>query len=194
MFCSNCGKEIGNESKCPYCGKEQGQKAAGMPQGGPAPQGGTAPQGGPVPQKGFASQDGTAPQGNPMPQGGQAYYGTGYVDPYDHTGEFTKEDISKNKVIAMVAYLLGTVGIIIALLAAKESPYAGFHVRQALKLTILNFLLGVIALLLCWTIIVPIAALIAFIVLFVVRIICFFSVCVGNAKDPVIVRSFGFLN
>lgn len=59
-------------------------------------------------------------------------------DPADHTAEFDPEDVSQNKVIAMAAYILGTVGIIIALLAAPQSKYAAFHSRQALKLDIVS--------------------------------------------------------
>lgn len=44
-------------------------------------------------------------------------------DPYDHTAEFDPQDISDNKVFAMLGYLLGTVGIIIALLASRKSPF-----------------------------------------------------------------------
>ena len=61
-------------------------------------------------------------------------------DPADHTAEFDPEDVSQNKVIAMAAYILGTVGIIIALLAAPQSKYAAFHSRQALKLDIVSTL------------------------------------------------------
>lgn len=52
-------------------------------------------------------------------------------DPYDHTTEFDPKDISDNKVIAMLCYLLGTVGVIIALLGSNSSPYAGFHVSSS---------------------------------------------------------------
>lgn len=124
-------------------------------------------------------------------QGG--YAAAPQIDPYDHTSEFSAKDISDNKVFAMLVYLMGTVGIIIALLGSQSSPYAGFHVRQALKIVVLDILIGICTLLLFWTIIVPIAAAIAFVVLFVVKIICFFSICNGNAKEPPIVRSFGFL-
>ena len=72
-------------------------------------------------------------------QGGYQPNYTPY-DPYDHTSEFTAKDISDNKVIAMLVYLMGTVGIIIALLASKDSPYLSFHVRQALKFTVLEVL------------------------------------------------------
>lgn len=78
-------------------------------------------------------------------------------DPYDHTTEFDPKDISDNKVIAMLCYLLGTVGVIIALLGSNSSPYAGFHVRQALKFTVLDILLGIIAAVFFWTFLIPIA-------------------------------------
>ena len=116
-----------------------------------------------------------------------------YVPPYDHTAEFDAQDISKNKVLAMLCYLMGTTGIIIALLGSNHSPYAGFHVRQSLKFTVINILLLLVGLILCWTFIVPIACVVFYCVLLVVKIICFFSVCVGKAKEPAIIRSFGFL-
>jgi len=125
-------------------------------------------------------------------QGGYQPNYTPY-DPYDHTSEFTAKDISDNKVIAMLVYLMGTIGIIVALLASKDSPYLSFHVRQALKFTVLEVLTGIITLLLIWTFIVPIAAGIFGIVLFVCKIIAFFSICKGNAKEPYVVRSFNFL-
>ena len=112
---------------------------------------------------------------------------------YDHTAEFDAKDISDNKVLAMLVYLLGAVGIIIALLVGNDSPYAAFHVRQALKIVVVNTLLPVIAALLCWTIIIPIAALILMIALTVVEYICFFQVCSGKAKEPAIIRSLSFL-
>ena len=69
------------------------------------------------------------------------------VDPNDHTAEFDPADISANKVLAMVPYLMGWLGILITLLASGTSAYAGFHVRQALKIqvvTALSFVLAVI--------------------------------------------------
>lgn len=124
----------------------------------------------------------------------QAYYQYSQpIDIYDHTAEFDTKDISDNKVIAMLVYLLGTIGIIIALLASQTSPYVAFHVRQALKFTVIDILLGIVALVLCFTIIVPIAAGIMMLVLAIVRIICFFQICGGKAKEPAIIRSFKFL-
>lgn len=124
---------------------------------------------------------------NPMPSYQPMY------DPYDHTAEFDPKDISDNKVFAMSVYLLGWIGIVISLLAANKSDYAGFHVRQALKFTVVQTLMPLIAILGAITVIIPIAVGIMNIVLFVVEIICFFQVCGGKAKEPAIIRSLGFL-
>ncbi len=115
------------------------------------------------------------------------------VDPYDHTAEFDAKDISDNKVIAMLVYLMGPIGIIIALLASSTSPYAAFHVRQSLKFAVVEILSAVCAILLCWTFIVPIAYGIFTLVLVVLKFICFFQICSGKAKEPAIIKSLGFL-
>ena len=149
----------------------------------------------------FCASCGTQFAEQPNPQAGAGYvpqqpvYAPGYapVDPADHTAEFSAKDVSDNKVIAMLVYLLGAVGIIIALLVGNESPYAAFHVRQALKITVVNTLLTVATALLAWTVIVPIAAGILMFALAVVKFICFFQVCEGKAKEPVIIKSLNFL-
>lgn len=115
------------------------------------------------------------------------------VDPYDHTAEFDATDISENKVFAMLPYLLGTIGIIIALLASNTSQYVRFHVRQAIKFTVCSILAGICAVILCWTFIVPIAYIILAMVFLVLKIICFFQICGGKAKEPAIIRDLGFL-
>ncbi len=114
-------------------------------------------------------------------------------DPSDHTAEFDPADIAENKIYGILVYLLGTIGVIITLLAAPESGYARFHVRQSLKLTIVEMILSLAAAILCWTFIVPIAAGIAVVVLFVVQIICFFRACKGQAKEAPIIKNLGFL-
>jgi len=115
------------------------------------------------------------------------------VPAYDHTAEYDAKDVSDNKVIGMLVYLFGLLGVIIAALCSEGSPYAKFHVRQALKFTVCEALLGIIAALLCWTVIVPIAAGICYIALFVVKIICFVNVCSGKAVEPALIRNITFL-
>jgi len=112
------------------------------------------------------------------------------TSPTDHTAEFDTRDISDNKVLAMIPYLMGWVGIIITLLAAGTSAYAGYHVRQALKLqvcSILSIFFAIIPIL-GW-----IATGVCSIIIGVLNIICFFNVCFGKAKEPPIVSSLGFL-
>lgn len=114
-------------------------------------------------------------------------------DPYDHTAEFDEKDISENKVISMLVYLMGVIGVVIALLASNTSPYAAFHVRQALKFTVVEILSSICTLLLLWTVIVPFAYGILMIILTVVKFICFFQICSGKAKEPFIIRNLKFL-
>lgn len=127
------------------------------------------------------------PQPNYQPNYQPAY------DPYDHTSEFEAKDISENKVISMLVYLMGAIGIVIALLASNTSPYAAFHVRQALKFTVVEILVAICTVFLFWTILVPIAAGILMTTLTVIKFICFFQICAGKAKEPAIIRSLGFL-
>ena len=114
-------------------------------------------------------------------------------DPSDHTAEFSAQDISDNKVFAMLPYLMSFIGVIIALLAAPSSPYTMFHVRQGLKICVTEILLGVCAAVLAITIIVPIAAGVCMLILLVIEIICFFRVCKGQAKEPPIIKNLSFL-
>lgn len=112
------------------------------------------------------------------------------VDNSDHTAEFDKQDISDNKVIAMLPYLLGIIGLILATLMTNSSKYVTFHVRTALKFTVVETLLVLVN-------IVPFLGQLAFIVgtiiCLVLRIIAFFQICGGKAKDPAIIGSLGFL-
>ena len=115
-------------------------------------------------------------------------------DPTDHTAEFAPEDIRENKLLAMAVYLLSAVGLIIALLAAPNSAYVRFHVKESLKLLICGVLVGLITAVLAWTVIVAILGGIAMIVLAVVQVICFVRVCKGQAKQAPVVCKIGFLN
>ena len=111
-------------------------------------------------------------------------------DPADHTAEFEKADISQNKVLAMIPYLMSWVGIIIALLAVDNSKYVAFHVKQALKLQVVAIISIVFN-------IIPLLGQIAYgvcaIIIFVLTIIGFFQVCGGKAKELPIIKGLGFL-
>lgn len=111
-------------------------------------------------------------------------------DSTDHTAEFDPRDISDNKILAMLPYILGWVGIIITLLASGRSPYAFFHVKQALKIRITGLLSN---LLLIIPIIGWIAAGIIAVILFVVDLVCFVRVCQNKAIEPPLVSGLKFL-
>ncbi|MCI9449238.1 MAG: zinc-ribbon domain-containing protein [Clostridiales bacterium] len=167
--CTNCHTQSADEAMfCNHCGT-------------PLSVQNTAQNGAPI-------NPGTTPNSGAMPQ-----YAAPIYDPYDHTSEFDPKDISDNKVMSMLVYLMGWIGIVIALLGSHSSPYAAFHVRQALKFSVVDIILGICALVLCWTFIVPFACFVMFGALFVIKIICFFQICQGKAKEPYIIRSLTFL-
>ena len=150
---------------CPKCGAQMEDNAAFCPNCGNNAQPNNSPYQAPV-------------------------YAAPEPDPFDHTGEFDAKDISENKVLCMLVYLMGAIGIIYALLAEKDSKYVAFHVRQALKIqvvTALSFVLAVIPFL-GW-----IVMGIWMVIAMVLNLICFFRVCKGTAIEPPIVANFKFL-
>ena len=112
------------------------------------------------------------------------------VDPTDHTAEYDAKDISDNKVIAMMPYLLDFIGVIIALLAINNSPFVSFHVKQAMKIMVCSYISVILVIIpfLGWAVMG-----IVFAIAFVLRIIGFIYVCKGKAKEIPIVSSLGFL-
>ena len=115
------------------------------------------------------------------------------ADPADHTAEFDANDLRENKLFAAICYLTSFLGIIIALLAAKDSPFVKFHVRESLKIGICAILLLLIASVGAITIIAPIAAMFCVVILAVVEVICFFRALKGKAVEAPIIRGFSFL-
>ena len=116
------------------------------------------------------------------------------IEPWDHTADFDAQDISDNKVYALTAYLFSVFGVLLCNVLAKESPYAQFHAREALKLDVVMIVVYVLSCLLCWTCIVPVAGVILLMILVVVKIIAFVQVCNGKAKEPWLIRSIGALH
>lgn len=137
-------------------------------------------------------------------QGADAYVNTGSVSApaeekektqyLDFTSDFDEKDIAENKVFAMGVYALGIVGIIIALLAAGESAFVRFHVKEALKISILEIVTSIITLVLFWTIIVPAVGGIIALLMTIARIIGFVNVCKGKAVRAFLVKDIDFLN
>ena len=151
-----------------------------------------------------------------------------YVNPKDHTAEFDKADIEKNKLFAVLAHVIGLLGIVaatkvninisnilniftdilfgtsvnltaflvplIAIIAtgffAKDSAFATFHNRNAIRLLIAEALLTIIR-------VIPVLGSIVFtvgtIITIVVRIIACIHVFKGQAKELPIIGGLKFL-
>ncbi len=104
----------------------------------------------------------------------------------DTTSEYDAQDIEKNKVMAVLAYII----FLIPLLAAKDSKFARFHTNQGLVLFIGAILSSVIAAipLIGW-IIAPIAGL----AITVLAIIGILNALNGRAKELPLIGKFKIL-
>lgn len=171
IICPSCGVVLADDTAfCPACGKPLGDPQIN----------GTAPSCAP----GYGTSGYTPPA----------------VDPYDHTSEFEAQDISENKVICMLIYLGGFVGILVALLMSNSSKYVAFHVRQALKFEVVTILLSIVTALASlltavvrFFVFLPVLCVILTLVLVGLRVVCFFQICAGKAKEPLLIRSLSFL-
>lgn len=101
---------------------------------------------------------------------------------------------STDKIFALVPYVCGILGSILAVLAAKDSQFVMFHVKQALKNDVVLSITTLIVALLAWTFVVPIAGGIFIIVLLVVKFIAFVGACKGQMNEMPIISKFDFLN
>ena len=131
------------------------------------------------------------------PMNGQPAYQPQYQpipSPWDHTKDYDEQDIHENKLYAMSCYLLSVVGILISLFAAPDSAYVKFHIHQAMKLTILEMLVGLLSAILCFTVIVPIAGAVLELILVIVQLVAFADVCRNKAVEPWLARNMKFLN
>ncbi len=104
----------------------------------------------------------------------------------DTTSEYDAQDIEKNKVMAVLAYIL----FFIPLLAAKDSKFARFHTNQGLVLFLGGIIASVVAVIpvIGW-IVAPIAGL----VITVLAIIGILNALNGRAKELPVIGKFKIL-
>ena len=104
----------------------------------------------------------------------------------DTTAEYDAQDIEKNKVMAILAYIL----FFIPLLAAKDSKFARFHTNQGLVLFLGGIIASVVAVIpvIGW-IVAPIAGL----VITVLAIIGILNALNGRAKELPVIGKFKIL-
>ena len=110
-------------------------------------------------------------------------------DPKDHTADFDEEDIKEHKLIAILPYFFFFLGVIACLLC-KESKYARFHMKNAIRLE----LASILCFLPC---IIPFLGLVIsgifLIILTVVDIMAIVYAFQGKAKDLPIIGDIKFL-
>lgn len=173
--CPKCGAQLEDNVKfCDKCGAPVGEQKTEQ---NAAPNQGSAPA--------QTVPPAVVPYNNAQ-TGGQPV-----ADEYDHTAEFAPEDIAANKIASLCPYVFSVLGVIIALMMAKESPYVRFHVNQALKIWICMVLAVFLE-------IIPflgfLATIIWMLISFVLIIIGFVNAGSGKAKEIPIVRGISFLN
>lgn len=190
--CPNCGSSFDDSMKfCVQCGTELVEAPEEQPiataQEPVAEQ--PAPEAAPQPE--YQQPEYQQPYGAPV--GGYAPVYQEPVDPDDHTAEFSAEDIENNKLYAMLGYILGGIGIIIALLAGKDSEYVKFHTKQAIKFLVVEWILIFATAILGFTIVLGIAGGVCLTIVAILEIIAFVQVCKGQAKEPAIIKKLKFL-
>ena len=166
-FCGNCGTKIDDNAKfCPGCG--QAVEAPATEQ-----------------IKTEATEQPKAEQAQGQ-QNDLSAKVANLNNTKDTTDQFDKDDIEKNKVMGLLAYIL----FFIPLLAAKDSPFARYHANQGLVLFLAAILSSVILIIpiLGW-IIAPILS----IVITVLAVIGIINALNGKAKELPIIGKFKIL-
>ena len=159
-FCGKCGTKVDEGVKfCPSCGN---------------------PMEAPAPEQQAQTQQAQAQQSDLSAKV------TNLNNTADITEQFDKDDIEKNKVMGLLAYIL----FFIPLLAAKDSPFARYHANQGLVLFLAAILSSVILIIpiLGW-IIAPILS----IVITVLAVIGIINALNGKAKELPMIGKFKIL-
>lgn len=144
-FCSNCGTELKDGVNfCPSCGKAVKEEVKEPVSAGTAPV-----------QDNNAAQQSAEPQPETQQNTNNTYYQpytnkadfgaklAGITDTPDTTADYDQNDISQNKVYAILSYI--SLLFLVPLLGAPNSKFARFHANQGIVLFIAEAALGIIS-------------------------------------------------
>ncbi|MBR3100654.1 MAG: zinc ribbon domain-containing protein [Muribaculaceae bacterium] len=114
----------------------------------------------------------------------------------DTTAEYTKDDIEKNKVMAILAYL--GILVLVPIFGAKDSKFARFHANQGLILCIIWFaiwLIGQVFAAISWKLyaVLSIVFIIVYLLLTVLAILGIINAANGKAKELPVIGKFKIL-
>lgn len=113
---------------------------------------------------------------------------------WDKTALFSEEEVKEFRLTAVLIYLLGIFGIILALVTEKSSPYLKFHIAEGLKITVVSSSLALISVLLSFTFIVPVIGAAGLIVCSAINLISAYKTLTGKSENAVIIRNLKILN
>ncbi len=117
-------------------------------------------------------------------------------DAFDHTDEFSAEDVAENKLIVALAYVLPvTVGAILCIWLSKvsDSAYLKFHSREILKLAICSLVVTMVCAVTSFLVIPAIALGAASVAVVVLRVIGFIQAIKGQSKELPIICNISLL-
>ncbi len=113
---------------------------------------------------------------------------------WDKTQLFSPDEVKEYRLTAVLIYLLGIFGILLSLMTDKNSGYLKFHIKEELKITTITAFLGITALILFWTFIIPVICVVGLIICTVVNLIAAYRTLKGKSENAVIVRNLSILN
>lgn len=113
---------------------------------------------------------------------------------WDKTELFSEDEVKEYRLTAVLIYLLGIFGIILALITDKNSPYLKFHINEGLKIAVATAALTVISVVLAFTFIVPVLSSVGVIVCTVINLISAYKTLNGKSENAVIIRNLTILN
>ena len=113
-------------------------------------------------------------------------------DVEDTTSEYTQEDMEKNKVMAILSYIIP----LIPYFVEKESPWVKYHAKQGMNLLIISIILSVglsiISAILTWRLwwlTTTVSSLVS-LAIFILAIIGIMNVCNGKARELPVINKF----
>jgi uncharacterized membrane protein len=200
-FCANCGTELKDEMKvCPGCNapnpgykEPQAEANSNMGTAFGTDNGGTSRNNGGYTFGGDNSNGGQS-YGGSNPNNGQNFQNNAqqafnnFNNTADTTGEYDPNDISANKVMAILAYF--GILVLIPILAAPTSKFARFHSNQGvivLIVALVGWILGFVPII-GW-----LASLIVTLFAVVIAIIGLINAAQGKAKEVPVVGSLRLL-
>ena len=184
LFCTSCGTKL---DETPV------YQAPVNPNPAPAYQAPVNPNPAPAYQAPVNPNPAPAYQAPVNPNPAPAYQAP-MTDPTDHTSEFAADDVAENKPFALLIYIGGIIGLIIALFLKKDSAYLKFHIRQGIKIYLAETLLTVICSLAIVLVVPFFVYSVAMIILIIVRLICFLTQLRASQRNLPLLRVLTSLN